>query len=35
MGEGDGLGGGAGREISCVVFFQVGTVADGGEGGSA
>lgn len=35
VGEGDRFGEGAGGEVGCVVFFQVGTVTEGGEGGGA
>ena len=35
IGEGDGLGGGSSGEVGCVVFFEVGAVAEGGEGGGA
>ena len=33
--EGDRFGGGAGGEVGCVVFSEVGAVAEGGEGGGA
>lgn len=35
VGEGDRLGGCARGEVGCVVFFEVGAVAEGGERGGA